>query len=98
MPSCEKNDGDKELLRSMSLLICCIDPQQTAAAAAAANKTHLGAVTLSKVKVTSGGLLPSPPRPRRTTVSPLRTDLTLAVPRLGRMGGSVAVGRDIVVI
>jgi hypothetical protein len=31
-------------------------------------------------------------------VSPLRTDLTLAVPRLGRMGGSVAVGRDIVVI
>lgn len=59
--------------------------------------THLGAVTRSKVKVTSGALFPSPPRPRRTTVSPLRTDLILAEPRLGRMGGRVAVGTDIVV-
>ena len=49
-----------------------------------------GAVTRSNVKVTEGAVLPSPPRPRRTTVSPLRTDLILAVPRLGRMVTMIA--------
>ena len=45
-----------------------------------------GAVTRSKVKVTSGAVPPATAaRPRRMTVSPLRTDLILAVPRLGRM-------------
>lgn len=44
-----------------------------------------GAVTRSNVKVTSGARPSAPGRPRRTTVSPLRTDLILAVPRLGRM-------------
>ena len=45
-----------------------------------------GAVTRSKVKITSGADPPSAfARPSRTTVSPLRTDLILALPRLGRM-------------
>src|SRR6056300_442407 len=44
-----------------------------------------GAVTRSNVKVTSGALPPFAARPRRTTVSPLRTLLTFAEPVAGRM-------------
>ena len=48
--------------------------------------THLGAVTRSKVKTTSGAGWPGAALPKRTTVSPLRTFFTRATPRWGRIG------------
>ena len=55
--------------------------------------THLGAVTRSNVKMTTGAFWPGAiGRPVRTTVSPLRTDLTVARPRLGSTGRIAAVG------
>ena len=51
------------------------------------NASHRGAVTLSNVNTTTGALPPAVvDRPRRTTVSPLRTDFTVAVPVLGNTG------------
>jgi len=47
----------------------------------------LGAVTLSNVKMTIGGLAPGPDGfPVSTTVSPLSTDFTVAEPWLGKTG------------
>lgn len=59
--------------------------------------THLGAVTRSNVKMTTGAFCPGAKgRPVRTTVSPLKTDLTVATPRLGSTGriGAAGTGRD----
>ena len=65
------------------------------------NITHLGAVTLSNVKITTGGLPPAAAGfPVRITVSPLSTDLTVAVPWLGKTGrirfDAAETGSDIV--
>lgn len=61
-------------------------------------QTYLGAVTRSKVKMTTGGFCPGAVgRPVKTTVSPLKTDLTVARPWLGRTARGVEVGRDMVI-
>ena len=63
--------------------------------------THLGETTRSNVKTISGGLESGEAAfPTSTTVSPLRTFLTRAVPWLGSTGrmGAAATGRLVMVV
>mmetsp|Transcript_1489 Transcript_1489/g.2139 ORF Transcript_1489/g.2139 Transcript_1489/m.2139 type:complete len:200 (-) Transcript_1489:2-601(-) len=62
----------------------------------------LGAVTRSNVKMTTGAFCPGAKgRPVNTTVSPLKTDLTVATPRLGSTGrigaAGTGTGRDMII-
>ena len=57
--------------------------------------THRGAETPSRVKMTLGA---DGPLPTRTTVSPLMTDLTRAVPFGGKSTGAELFIKDMIVV
>lgn len=59
--------------------------------------SYLGAVTRSKVNMTTGAFCPAAAgRPVNTTVSPLKTDFTVASPWLGKTArmGFAAIGME----